>query len=617
MENNTNPATPPPDKDTKITAVEEASANREVALINENTTATGSTEEPCCSVLNVDTASHSLLATSSRKDSFEEEIMRPSSPNTIKYQEDIEDILNQDGSKVKTIKTFKEITGACPKINAREAVGRQVREMSETESSAGVLSFTDVKKETIIGEDGTKLVRTSQIARVRYNRPHYRNSASSLFVDTSPGYAATSSYAAAARALNYRSSSIAHSLSVSPVGNRSRLVSPPMTTRALIHQHERQHQYELMEQHRKQQCELHEQQRLQQQIHQQHQQHRQELIASINQRPPIFIPSMPSPSSSSLSSLLTFSSSCANQQHQQSSLNQRACDTRHYQTHQQHHHDMHRHYHHHHSHQLFQDYKQDEEDDRRHEQHHHHHQHIGHGSRNYYYHQQNPTDYVYNRGNRQYMYLSPPQYRSSSYGCASTLNRSRYSMPPTLGMSLSPPAAAAAAARHRSPIIRELVPPTFSYEIENVSVNKGGAACFKGTVNGSYPFETRWFVNDREVRAGERFEITTRQDYSETFLTGLIDYIISLRIFNCSYSDIGKYTVFVRNEAGDASCSAFLVFEGTFRNNGHHNKKKHVFTNAAENIIFVFFLLSLFIYVEKSKPMAPFSPRHHFKIKLK
>jgi hypothetical protein len=535
--NTTTPADsrPPPDKDNKITDAETSSLNREVALTNENQT----TENKCTTVEKTDT-SHSMLTTSNRKDSFEEEIMRPSSPNKIKYQEDIEDILNQDGSKVKTIKTFKEITGACPKINAKEAVGRQVREMSETETSSGILSFTDVKKETIIGEDGTKLVRTSQVARVRYNRPHYRNSASTLFIDTNQNYA--SSYAA--RALNYRSSSIAHSLSASPVSHRNRMsgyssqsVEPETSRTAITYQQ----QYELMEQQRRQQYELHEQQRLQQQLHQQQQhQHRQELIANINQRPPMYIPS---------SSLLTFSSSVNQQQQQYQSLNQSTYDTRHYQNHQTHHQNMHHVYH----------TNKQEEDDRHlhHHDHHRHHQyHVGHGSRNYYYRQQNPTDYVYNRGNRQYIYLSPPQYRSSSYGCASQTH-SRYSMPPSLGMSLSPPP------RHH--VIREIVPPTFSYEIENVSVQKGGAACFKGTVNGSYPFETRWFVNDREVRAGERFEMTTRQDYSETFLTGLIDYIISLRIYNCSYSDIGKYTVFVRNEAGDASCSAFLVFEGTYR----------------------------------------------------
>lgn len=113
-----------------------------------------------------------------------------------------------------------------------------------------------------------------------------------------------------------------------------------------------------------------------------------------------------------------------------------------------------------------------------------------------------------------------------------------------------------------TPTIKEIVPPTFSYEIENFTIQKGGTAHFKGTVNGSYPFETVWYLDNKQLKPNNRISITMKQDCSETLLTGLIDYIISLKIFNCSYEDIGKYTAYVRNEAGDATCSAFLVIEG-------------------------------------------------------
>jgi hypothetical protein len=120
-----------------------------------------------------------------------------------------------------------------------------------------------------------------------------------------------------------------------------------------------------------------------------------------------------------------------------------------------------------------------------------------------------------------------------------------------------------------TPTIKEIVPPTFSVEIENATVKKGGTAYFKGTINGSFPFETTWYIDNYELRQNNQIETSITQDERETFLTGLIDYIISLKIRNCSISDIGKYTALVRNEAGDASCSAFLIIEENFEITEH------------------------------------------------
>lgn len=404
----------------------------------------------------------SSLLESTRKDSFEEYIIRPSSPDNVNYQEDVENILNQDGSKTKRIKILKEITGECPKINAKEAFGRQERELSEVRSSTGVLSYTDIKRETIIGEDGTKLVRTSQVARVRYPRTHYRNSSvSSLFIDTSNrGYndSIYSSKLGGSRddqALSYwsrRGNSLTRYDQI-----RDRMMASSENTR----------------------------------------------------RSPSYTTSA--------------------------------------------------------------------------------YYHIGRTSGNYHYAQQSPNSCIHDRGNRFYLYISPRasahahqtstaassssantsashNIRASSYTPYSYSTTSRYSMPNTTSLrySLSPQRTYQRTHTLSPPPIREIVPPTFSYELENVTVSQGGTACFQGTVNGTYPFETRWYLNNKELSssADSRLEMSIRQDYSETFLTGLIDYIISLRIFNCSYNDIGKYTVFVRNEAGDASCSSFLVIEG-------------------------------------------------------
>ena len=113
-----------------------------------------------------------------------------------------------------------------------------------------------------------------------------------------------------------------------------------------------------------------------------------------------------------------------------------------------------------------------------------------------------------------------------------------------------------------TPTIKEIVPPTFSVEIENTTIKKGETACFKGTINGSFPFETIWYIDNNKINTNNHIETSIQQDKTATFLTGLIDYIIYLKVRNCSTKDIGKYTALVKNEAGDASCSAFLIIEG-------------------------------------------------------
>jgi hypothetical protein len=149
----------------------------------------------------------------------------------------------------------------------------------------------------------------------------------------------------------------------------------------------------------------------------------------------------------------------------------------------------------------------------------------------------------------------PTDYRYEIKADTSSRLYDDYNPPP-------PPATAALMIKRETATIEEIVPPTFSYEIENYTIKKGETAYFKGTVNGSYPFEVTWYLDNDELKTSSRIEMTIKQDYTETFLTGLIDYIVSLKILNCSYEDIGKYTVFVKNKAGDASCSAFLIIEG-------------------------------------------------------
>jgi hypothetical protein len=453
-------------------------------------TAASSSSSSALCVTQPDT--HSLIST--RSDSFEDNIIRPSSPSKVKYQEDIEEQLNQDGSKVRTIKTFKEITGECKKINAKEAVGTQVRERSEKKAPDGVSFLTDYKKETIVGEDGTKLVRTSQISRTKYS-PSYRARSASSSLMMSAGAAAASFSTAQQQNRNtshdnLTSSSFYSAASGALQGQNiqsSTVLFQPLVQRQ---QHQLQH------------------------------------------RTPLFIPFY-------------------GQNH---TRNQMSGKTVHY---------------------YYDSYNRDLAN-----------------SRNLQHQTQNQS-FIRSRTNNFSDSNSNKNRFSSSSSCGSFINlNERYSMPGlgTAGISSlsSSSSSYLSPIRHRhvssSATIREIVPPTFSYELENLRVKKGGEALFQGTVNGSYPFEIKWFLNNTELKSWElentfnnnnskRYEISMRQDFSETFLTGLIDYIISLKIFNCSYNDIGTYTAFVKNEAGDASCSAVLVIQGIFNMNKNTNQK--------------------------------------------
>lgn len=176
---------------------------------------------------------------------------------------------------------------------------------------------------------------------------------------------------------------------------------------------------------------------------------------------------------------------------------------------------------------------------------------------------------------------------SSSYSSSATTSRYITEEPKTDESSYS---SKTYTSRFKSPFrsvptIKEIVPPTFSYELENYTVKKGDNAIFKGTVNGSYPFEVKWYLDNNELKPSSRIEMKVQQDYSETFLTGLIDYIVSLKILKCSHQDIGKYSVLVKNEAGDASCSAFLIIEG--------KKKK---SKMIRNLFYICLIIIIFFF---------------------
>ena len=187
------------------------------------------------------------------------------------------------------------------------------------------------------------------------------------------------------------------------------------------------------------------------------------------------------------------------------------------------------------------------------------------------YRQRSLSAYQSNLRSQQSTQQKSTQMSSSSFHSSTTSNQSQFRKSSFSGMPPMHPITEA-----KVPVVTDNIPPTFSYEIENVTVEKGGTAYFRGTVNGSYPFDTIWYLNNNELRStNPNIETSIRRDYTETYMTGLIDYIISLKVHNCTNRDAGNYTAYIRNQAGDANCSAFLIVGGRIANliklNHNHN----------------------------------------------
>jgi hypothetical protein len=119
-------------------------------------------------------------------------------------------------------------------------------------------------------------------------------------------------------------------------------------------------------------------------------------------------------------------------------------------------------------------------------------------------------------------------------------------------------------------INEKTIAPTFAYELEDLTRQKGDTVCFEGTVNGTSPFDITWYLDGKVLDLDSHLESRVHEEigYSEIRHTYVTDYKISLKINNCTQKDIGKYTLQVKNPAGDASSFAFLVIEGNlFQNN--------------------------------------------------
>lgn len=108
----------------------------------------------------------------------------------------------------------------------------------------------------------------------------------------------------------------------------------------------------------------------------------------------------------------------------------------------------------------------------------------------------------------------------------------------------------------------KIISPTFAVEIENLSVHIGDTALFDAIITGSFPFVVTWYKNDLKINKNNRFKTWIESDFTQIICNGSIDYRIYLQLSDCSNQDYGLYTVHVRNNAGDSSCTAYLKIKG-------------------------------------------------------
>ena len=111
----------------------------------------------------------------------------------------------------------------------------------------------------------------------------------------------------------------------------------------------------------------------------------------------------------------------------------------------------------------------------------------------------------------------------------------------------------------------ESIAPTFAFELEDLIIKKGEAAYFEGIVNGTPPFEIIWLLEDVIIELDDgRYETMFREDsiYLKLKNSYITDYKISLKVNKSLSDDQGKYTLHVKNLAGEAYSFAYLKIEG-------------------------------------------------------
>ena len=153
----------------------------------------------------------------------------------------------------------------------------------------------------------------------------------------------------------------------------------------------------------------------------------------------------------------------------------------------------------------------------------------------------------------------------------------------------------------------EIIPPTFAFELEDSTIQKGDTAYFEGTVNGTSPFQINWHLNDQLLDLNNgRYEMKISEEatYSEIRNIYITDYKISLKIKNSSLKDMGKYSLQVVNSAGDATSFAFLVIEGIKYKIGKTNTfnsilKSNHNTNRI-NFFFKFKVFKIFFFLQRA-----------------
>ena len=93
-----------------------------------------------------------------------------------------------------------------------------------------------------------------------------------------------------------------------------------------------------------------------------------------------------------------------------------------------------------------------------------------------------------------------------------------------------------------------LIEPQFEEKLKGIEVAEGKEATFTVKVNSNSSPKVTWCKDNKDIAASGRYMLTSIVD----------DGIYSLVIRNCEARDTGRYTCFIKNDAGEAKCSGRL-----------------------------------------------------------
>ena len=106
--------------------------------------------------------------------------------------------------------------------------------------------------------------------------------------------------------------------------------------------------------------------------------------------------------------------------------------------------------------------------------------------------------------------------------------------------------------------------PTFVQKPVLDQSDDGRVLTFSCRIAGEPRPNFKWFLNDRELRDGGRYFMTTKPDGNS--------YLVALEIEDVSGEDAGNYKIVAENKSGNTSATINLKFGGELPNSHRHFK---------------------------------------------